>query len=90
MFITNSHQYVKIYGYSLSDICISCGQCPHVRGEKNSLGLGLTLNTDHHLHFPLALKIVSEYMSDQAVVVRDNLATPIQLYGYPSKPQCSS
>ena len=40
MFITYSHQYVKIHGYFLSDICISCGQCPHVRGEKNSLLVG--------------------------------------------------
>ena len=36
----------------------------------------MTLNTDHHLHLPLALEIVSEDMSDQAVAVRDSLATP--------------
>ena len=32
-----SHEYVKIHGYFLSDICISCWQCKQVRGEKNSL-----------------------------------------------------
>ena len=36
----------------------------------------VTLNTDHHLHLPLALEIVSEDMSDQAVAVLDSLATP--------------
>ena len=37
MFITYYHIYVKIHGYFLSDICISCGQCPCVHGEKDSL-----------------------------------------------------
>ena len=45
MLIANSHQYVKIYGYFLSDICISCGQCPHVRGEKNSLAIEVSCQT---------------------------------------------
>ena len=36
----------------------------------------MTLNTDHHLNLSLALEIVSEDMSDQAVAVRDSLATP--------------
>ena len=37
-FITNYHQYEKIYGYFLSDICISCGEnnSPHHRAAHAS------------------------------------------------------
>ena len=36
-FVAYSSHLIRFLGYFLLDICISCGQCPCIRGENNSL-----------------------------------------------------